>query len=117
MEPLKTDASRGGRIFVPTVCFVLISVTGGLLLVTALVVWLSTLIGSLIGSMLIVSGACLLTALMIYLIALRGPFRRIDEQINTIYEVARAARSGYEWMLGKFRLLTALLDLSATKRE
>lgn len=113
---MEHEIHKSGGFFVSMVCFVLIAVTGGLLLISALVVWLAAVLGSLIGSMLIVSGICLLTALLIYLIALREPFRRIEEQIDTVYEVARAARSGYDWIMCKFRLLNALFDLTASKR-
>ena len=75
------DALRtpDGSFLVALVAFVLIAATGLMLFLTAFVLWMYALTGSLI----------------------RPHLCRMQEQIETVYEVARAARCGYEWVLGK----------------
>lgn len=96
----REHASRGSFV-VALICFVLIAATCLVLLITTLVVWLSALTGSMIAATLIVSGLCFVLAVTIYLLALREPLARIQDQIETIYEVAHAAREGYEWVTDK----------------
>lgn len=97
-----------GNFALGLIWFVLIAATGVVLLITSLVVWLSALTGSMIAALLIVSGICFLLAGTIYFLALRDTLSRIQEQIDTVYEVARAARTGYEWLTDKFCMLASL---------
>ena len=74
------------------------------LLLTALVVWLSEVTGSFILSSLIVGGFFAVLAAVIYLLAIREGVERIRDQVETVYDVARAAKEGYEWLTDKFLL-------------
>lgn len=104
-----------GNFAVALICFVLIAATCVVLLITTLVIWLSSLTGSMIAATLIVSGICFVLALMIYLLALRAPLERIQDQIDTIYEVARAARQGYEWVSDRVSMLLKLREILREK--
>ncbi|WP_299098768.1 hypothetical protein [uncultured Alistipes sp.] len=110
------DALRtpDGSFLVALVAFVLIAATGLMLFLTAFVLWMYALTGSLIAGVLIAGGCCTLLAATIYGWLLRPHLCRMQEQIETVYEVARAARSGYEWVLGK---VAALLGPSERSRE
>ena len=106
----RDNDSRSSFVF-PLIFFVRIAAAGGMLLITSSVVWLATVMGSLLRAMLIVSGACIVAAAAIYLIWLRRTIVCIRDRIETVYEVAHAARTGYDWLAGKFRLLGALLGV------
>lgn len=110
------DALRtpDGSFLVALVAFVLIAATGLMLFLTAFVLWMYALTGSLVGGVLITGGCCTLLAATIYGWLLRPHLCRMQEQIETVYEVARAARSGYEWVLGK---VTSLLRPSERSHE
>ena len=100
----------GGRFLVALLAFALTAATGIVLLLTTLVVWLSALTGSLVTATLIVSGLCFLLAAAIYALALRAPIDRIQDQVETIYDVAHAAKTGYEWLSGKLQLFLAVRE-------
>lgn len=53
--------------------------------------------GSFIVSALILGGLFTLLAFVIYLLAIRDAVDHIRSQAETVYEVARAAQTGYEW--------------------
>ena len=91
----------GGRFIVALLLFGISLLIAILLLITALCVWLTAVTGSMIASALIVGGFFALAAAGIYLLAIRETLERLRTQAETVYEVARAARSGYEWVLGK----------------
>ena len=98
----------GGRFLVALLAFALTAATGIVLLLTTLVVWLSALTGSLVTATLIVSGLCFLLAAAIYALALRAPIDRIQDQVETIYDVAHAAKTG--WLSGKLQLFLAVRE-------
>ena len=100
----------GGRFLVALLAFALRAATGIVLLLTTLVVWLSALTGSLVTATLIVSGLCFLLAAAIYALALRAPIDRIQDQVETVYDVAHAAKTGYEWLSGKLQLFLAVRE-------
>lgn len=106
-----------GNFALGLIWFVLIAATGVMLLITSLVVWLSVLTGSMIAALLIVSGFCFLLAGMIYFLALRDTLSRIQEQIDTVYEVAHAARMGYEWLTEKLGLWMSVWWKMSRERE
>ena len=81
-----------------------------LLLLTALVVWLSSVTGSFIVSALILGGLFALLAFVIYLLAIRDAVDHIRSQAETVYEVARAAQTGYEWLTEKVTLFLRLRE-------
>lgn len=82
-----------------------------LLLLTALVVWLSEVTGSFIIAALILAGLFVLLAAGLYLLTIREAVEQLRTRAETVYEVARAARSGYEWILRKVTLVSGLFDL------
>ena len=73
-------------------------------------VWLSELTGSFIASALILGGFFAVVAALIYLVSIREAVERIRARAETVYEVARIARSGYEWVTEKIALLVRLND-------
>ena len=77
---------------------------------TALVVWLSSVTGSFIVSALILGGLFALLAFVIYLLAIRDAVDHIRSQAETVYEVARAAQTGYEWLTEKVTLFLRLRE-------
>lgn len=107
--------SSGGRFVIAFLLFGTTVAIALLLLLTALVVWLSELTGSFIASALILGGFFAVVATLIYLLSIREAVERIRTRAETVYEVARIARSGYEWVTGKIALLVRLND--ALRRE
>lgn len=98
----------GGRFAVALLMFGVSLLMAILLLLTALLVWLTQATGSLIASALIVGGFFALAAVAVYLLSIRETLERLRAQAETVYEVARAARSGYEWVLGKVAMVLSL---------
>lgn len=47
----------------------------------------------------------------IYLLAIREGVERIRDQVETVYDVARAAKEGYEWLTDKFLLFMKLREM------
>lgn len=82
-----------------------------LMLLTALVVWLAEVTGSLIAAALILSALFALASAAIYVLSIREAVERIRTRAETVYEVARAARSGYDWVMQKVTVVSGLLDL------
>ena len=91
----------GGRFIASLLFFAMTAAIAVLLLLTALVVWLSSVTGSFIVSALILGGLFALLAFVIYLLAIRDAVDHIRSQAETVYEVARAAQTGYEWLTEK----------------
>lgn len=81
-----------------------------LLLLTAVVVWLSELTGSFIFSALIVGGFFAIVSTMIYLLSVREAIDEIHDEIDTVYEVARTVKTGYEWVTDKVELFLKLRE-------
>lgn len=110
------ETGRGsGRLLLVVLLFVTTAILALLLLLTAAVVGLSLLTGSFIASTLILGGFFALMAAVVYLAVLREEVERLRARAETVYEVARAARSGYEWLASKVALLSRLGD--ALRRE
>lgn len=89
------------RFVAATVYFALTASIAIVLLVTAAVVWLSELTGSFIISALIMGVFFAILATTIYQLAVKEGMERMRNQIDTIYEVARAVQTGYEWIMDK----------------
>ena len=98
----------GGRFIASLLFFAMTAAIAVLLLLTALVVWLSSVTGSFIVSALILGG--LFLAFVIYLLAIRDAVDHIRSQAETVYEVARAAQTGYEWLTEKVTLFLRLRE-------
>ena len=107
MDNRKTS---GGSFVAALVFFVMTASIAIFLLLTALVVWLSEVTGSFILSSLIVGGFFAVLAAVIYL-AIREGVERIRDQVETVYDVARAAKEGYEWLTDKFLLFMKLREM------
>ena len=105
-----TRESSEGRFVIAFLLFGTTVAIALLLLLTALVVWLSELTGSFIASALILGGFFAVVAALIYLVSIREAVERIRTRAETVYEVARIARSGYEWVTDKIALLVRLND-------
>ena len=106
MDNRKTS---GGSFVAALVFFVMTASIAIFLLLTALVVWLSEVTGSFILSSLIVGG--FFAAAVISLLAIREGVERIRDQVETVYDVARAAKEGYEWLTDKFLLFMKLREM------
>lgn len=111
---METGKSSGGGFVVVFLLFGTCIAITILMLLTALVVWLSEVTGSFIAATLILSGLFTVASAGIYLLAIREAVERIRTRAETVYEVARAARSGYEWVMRKVTIVTGLLDLLHT---
>ncbi len=83
---------------VPLVLFVLALLPAIGLLIAAIAIWFSDVLGSAILSCLVVGGFFLLTAVILYLVSLRGAVKRMQERLETIYETSRVIRSGFDWI-------------------
>lgn len=105
--------SSGERFVVALILFGAAVLIAILLVLTALLVWLTQWIGSLALAAAILGAVFAAMALAIYLAAIRKPLERLRAQAETVYEVARAARSGYEWVLDKVALVLRLRGGSA----
>lgn len=111
---MQRDKSSGGGFVVVFLLFGTCVAITILMLLTALVVWLSEVTGSFIAATLILSGLFAAASAGIYLLSIREAVERIRTRAETVYEVARAARSGYEWVLRKVTLVSGLFDLLHT---
>lgn len=108
---MKKGKTSGGNFIASLVFFGLTALIAIYLLLTALVVWLADVTGSLIASTLIVGGFFAVIAAVIYLLSIREAVKHIREQIETVYEVAHAAKEAYQWLSNKFMLFLRLLGL------
>jgi hypothetical protein len=73
-----------------------------ILLVAALIMWLSELIGSATFSTLIVGGLFTFVAWLIYVLSIKRCIDYIRDRLDTIYDVAFAVRNGYNVALRFF---------------
>ncbi len=71
-----------------------------LLLVSALTVYLSQVMGSLIGAMLLLGVVFGAVAAATYYFTLHDAFRQLQSRLETVYDVALAAQWGYEKVIG-----------------
>lgn len=107
MDNRKTS---GGSFVAALVFFAMTAVIAIFLLLTALVLWLSLLTGSFIISSLIVAGFFAVIAAVIYLLSIREGVERIHDRLETVFDVAHAAKEGYEWITDKFLLFMQLRE-------
>ena len=78
--------------------FVLFAFMAILLLLTAFVVWLAERTGSLIMAAALVGAFFAVLSTAIYLLVLKDAIRLLGSRMDTVYEVARTAQAGYEWL-------------------
>lgn len=105
MENSKTPPPR--RVLTPIIAYIACGVTALVLFVTSLVSWLSRHVCSGACAALMVGGAFLVLSLIIYVVSARRSIEHLKEHIETIYDVALTARTGYRkvmdflnWLLG-----------------
>ncbi|WP_273373061.1 hypothetical protein [Alistipes megaguti] len=114
-DPKKRSTIRkersAGRFVVVFLLFGTLVGIALLLLLTALVVWLSQVTGSFIVATLILGGAFALLAAGLYLLTIREAVEQIRARAETVYEVARLARTGYEWLSEKISMLIGIYNL------
>ncbi len=82
-----------------TIAFVVTALIAAILLFSAFVLFLGELLGSHLLAMLIVGCGCAIAAWIIYAHSLRPLIKALEEQINTIYEVATITRKAINWMV------------------
>ncbi len=92
------NSSFIGKLGASLIIFSLTAIISILLIVSAFTVWLSEIIGSLFGSMLIVGAFFLTISLLVYILSLREQFKQINMRLDTIYNVAETAQKGYLWI-------------------
>lgn len=100
---------RGGNFLSTLLFFAICATIAILLLVTALLVWLSEAMGSFVAAALVLGASSAVLAGVIYVFSLRDALERIRTELETVYEVARMAKEGYDWVTEKLRLLLSLL--------
>ena len=86
------------------VTFLLSIITATILLVVLLLEWITSLVGSDILATLIVAALFLLAAAIIYLLSAHKAITQIKARWDEIYDIARAARKGYERLRDFLRL-------------
>ncbi|WP_418983111.1 hypothetical protein [Alistipes sp.] len=101
----------GGRLLTSLLFFALSATFALLLLLAALLVWLSDVTGSFILSASILAVFFALVSWAIYRFAIHRALDQIRTQAATVYEVARLAKAGYEWVVDKIRFFKALHQL------
>ncbi|MDE5624672.1 MAG: hypothetical protein K2I62_08785 [Alistipes sp.] len=107
---MSTDnkSAGNGNFFLALLLFSVFALMAVVLLIAALVIGLSEWLGSFTWSALLVGGAFLLAAAGIYLLAIREPVRQIRARVETVYDVARLLKQGYDWVAAKVEFLVRL---------
>lgn len=110
---MQTDRNTPSQshFVIALIFFALMATTGVILLIATLVFWLSALTGSPTAASLIVCGLSFIAATTIYLLSLRGPIARMQDKIETVYEVAQSARDGYRWISRRIAMFLRILDI------
>lgn len=107
---MSDKTSTGGRLVISLALLVLTSVTAFVLILAAFIHWLTELTGSFIASSLIVGGFFAILAIVVYWLSLRSSIERIRNQFETVYEVARIVKTGYDWVNDKINLFLNVRD-------
>ena len=89
-------------VLAPLLYFALTANMAIILLVAALIMWLSELIGSATFSTLIIGGLFTFVAWLIYVLSIKRCIDYIRDRLDTIYDVAFAVRNGYNVALRFF---------------
>lgn len=103
-----SKSAGGGNFFLALLLFCVLAVMGIVLLIVALVIGVSEWLGSFTWSALLVGGVFLLAAAGIYLLAIKDPVRQIRARVETVYDVARLLKQGYDWVAAKLEFLVRL---------
>jgi uncharacterized protein (DUF983 family) len=95
---MNSSEKRSRAVVLPLALFVLTILPAIGLLVVALVIWLSSLLGSEIWACVGVGAILLLVAMIIYFVSLRGIVNQLQERVDTIYEVLKIVKRGFDWV-------------------
>ncbi|MBD5068556.1 MAG: hypothetical protein HDT51_04340 [Alistipes sp.] len=101
-------SAGSGSFLLALLLFCVAAMIAVVLLIAALVVGLSQWLGSFVWSTLLVGGLFLLVAAALWLLAIRGPIRQIKARIDTVYDVARLLKQGYDWVAAKIDFFVRL---------
>lgn len=91
-----------GPVLAPIIFFVLTSIMAIILLVAALIMWFSELIGSATYSTLIIGGLFTFVAWLIYVLSIKRCIEYVRDRLDTVYDVAYSIRNGYNVALRFF---------------
>ena len=83
------------KVLSPIITFIATAIMALILLVVALVIWVADLIDSGAIAALIVGVFFLILSLLIYATTVRKSIEYLHDRLETIYDVAYAARRGY----------------------
>lgn len=83
------------KVFTSIILYLTTAVITFVLMVVALVIWIADLLGSGSYAALVVGSFFLLVAIIIYVAHARKSIEYIRDRLDTIYDVAYAARRGY----------------------
>ncbi len=89
----------------PLMWFAVTTIMAMILMVAALVMWFSEMIGSTTWATLIVGGGFTFVAWLIYILSVKRSVDYIKERLDTIYDVAFSVRNGYKVALRFFSSL------------
>lgn len=99
---MSSDRSAGsGSFLLALLLFCVAAPIAVMLLIAALLLGISQWLGSLVWSTLLLGGLFLLVAAALWLLAIREPVRQIKARIDTVYDVARLFKQGYDWVAAK----------------
>ncbi|MBQ3204433.1 MAG: hypothetical protein IJB39_05580 [Alistipes sp.] len=101
---MATDNHSPRSLMTAIVTFLFSIITATILLVVVLLEWLTSLIGSDLVATLIVAAMFLLAAAIIYLLSAHKAITQIKARWDEIYDVAYAARKGFERVRDFIRL-------------
>ncbi len=91
--------SSSSNVVVATLLFAIIAFTALLLLLSALVVWLAALFGSLLLSLVVTGVAMAVVAFAIYQIKLHPILAAVRNDWESVVEVVMLVRRGYNFAL------------------
>ncbi len=78
------------------------------MIAVVLLIVVSEWLGSFTWAALLVGGVFVLAAAGIYFFAIKDPVRQIRARIETVYDVARLLKQGYDWVAAKLEFFVRL---------
>ncbi len=96
------NKSQSRSVLAPLLYFAVTSVMAIMLMVAALIMWLSEIMGSAKWATLIVGCGFTFVAWLIYVLSVRQSILYIKDRMDTIYDVAFTVRNGYKVALRFF---------------
>lgn len=90
---------RDGHMIGIGALFIALTLIASTMLILAILLLLSDLIGSLIAALLILGFISGLIALILYISTLKPYINTLRAEFRTIYEVATFARNGSKWVM------------------